>query len=62
VETGSARAIFSAPERERTKRFISTINAAHTYDIWARAWCRKVWAVFGRHHALFLWFRSGFRF
>ncbi|EJZ20899.1 amino acid ABC transporter ATP-binding protein [Rhizobium sp. Pop5] len=33
VETGSARAIFSAPERERTKRFISTINAAHTYDI-----------------------------
>jgi cystine transport system ATP-binding protein len=33
VETGSARTIFSAPERERTKRFISTINAAHTYDI-----------------------------
>ncbi|ABC92748.1 probable amino acid ABC transporter, ATP-binding protein [Rhizobium etli CFN 42] len=33
VETGSAKAIFSAPERERTKRFISTINAAHTYDI-----------------------------
>ncbi|RUM24776.1 amino acid ABC transporter ATP-binding protein [Rhizobium vallis] len=33
VETGSARAIFNAPERERTKRFISTINAAHTYDI-----------------------------
>ncbi|ACI57099.1 amino acid ABC transporter ATP-binding protein [Rhizobium acidisoli] len=33
VETGSARAIFTAPERERTKRFISTINAAHTYDI-----------------------------
>ncbi|MDO3432707.1 amino acid ABC transporter ATP-binding protein [Rhizobium sp. CBN3] len=33
VETGSAKAIFSAPKRERTKRFISTINAAHTYDI-----------------------------
>ena len=33
VETGSARSIFTAPERERTKRFISTINAAHTYDI-----------------------------
>ncbi|WP_028746496.1 amino acid ABC transporter ATP-binding protein [Rhizobium mesoamericanum] len=32
VETGSARNIFTAPERERTKRFISTINAAHTYD------------------------------
>ena len=33
VETGSARAIFNTPEKERTKRFISTINAAHTYDI-----------------------------
>ncbi|MBB3964348.1 MULTISPECIES: amino acid ABC transporter ATP-binding protein [Rhizobium] len=33
VETGSARNVFTAPERERTKRFISTINAAHTYDI-----------------------------
>ncbi|MFB2606577.1 ATP-binding cassette domain-containing protein, partial [Rhizobium phaseoli] len=33
VETGSARAIFTAPQRERTKRFISTINAAHSYDI-----------------------------
>jgi cystine transport system ATP-binding protein len=33
VETGSARNIFTAPERDRTKRFISTINAAHTYDI-----------------------------
>ncbi|MBO9126134.1 MULTISPECIES: amino acid ABC transporter ATP-binding protein [unclassified Rhizobium] len=33
VETGSAKNIFTAPERERTKRFISTINAAHTYDI-----------------------------
>ena len=30
---GRARAIFSTPERERTKRFISTINAAHSYDI-----------------------------
>ena len=27
VETGSARRIFTAPERERTKRFISTITA-----------------------------------
>ncbi|PKA39124.1 ATP-binding protein [Rhizobium sullae] len=33
VETGTAKAIFTAPERERTKRFISTINAAHTYEI-----------------------------
>ncbi|WP_112942694.1 amino acid ABC transporter ATP-binding protein [Rhizobium sp.] len=33
VETGSAKNIFTAPERDRTKRFISTINAAHTYDI-----------------------------
>jgi L-cystine transport system ATP-binding protein len=33
VETGTAKSIFTAPERERTKRFISTINAAHTYDI-----------------------------
>ncbi|WP_087001818.1 amino acid ABC transporter ATP-binding protein [Rhizobium sullae] len=33
VETGAAKAIFTAPERERTKRFISTINAAHTYEI-----------------------------
>jgi cystine transport system ATP-binding protein len=33
VETGNARRMFTAPERERTKRFISTINAANTYDI-----------------------------
>ncbi|APO76777.1 L-cystine ABC transporter ATP-binding protein TcyC [Rhizobium etli 8C-3] len=33
VETGTAKSIFTAPERERTKRFISTINAAHSYDI-----------------------------
>jgi cystine transport system ATP-binding protein len=33
VETGTARAIFGAPEQERTKRFISTLNAGHSYDI-----------------------------
>lgn len=33
VETGSARDMFAAPQRERTKQFISTINSAHTYDI-----------------------------
>jgi cystine transport system ATP-binding protein len=33
VETGTARGIFTAPQRERTKQFISTINAAHSYDI-----------------------------
>jgi cystine transport system ATP-binding protein len=33
VETGSARNIFSAPQQERTKRFISTISATQTYDI-----------------------------
>ncbi|MET0746755.1 MAG: amino acid ABC transporter ATP-binding protein [Rhizobium sp.] len=33
VETGSARSIFTTPQRERTKQFISTINAAHSYDI-----------------------------
>lgn len=33
VETGSAGDIFTAPQRERTKQFISSINAAHSYDI-----------------------------
>jgi cystine transport system ATP-binding protein len=33
VETGAARTIFTAPTRERTKRFISTLNASHSYDI-----------------------------
>ena len=33
VETGAARRIFGAPEQERTKRFISTLNAGHSYDI-----------------------------
>ncbi|MGO4437319.1 amino acid ABC transporter ATP-binding protein [Rhizobium sp. RAF56] len=33
VETGKARDVFTAPTRERTKRFISTLNASHTYDI-----------------------------
>jgi cystine transport system ATP-binding protein len=33
VETGSARSIFGAPTQERTKRFISTLNAGHSYDI-----------------------------
>lgn len=30
VETGSAEAIFRNPERERTRRFVSSINAAQT--------------------------------
>lgn len=33
VETGSARSIFNTPARERTKRFVSTLTAGHTYDI-----------------------------
>ncbi|NLR99388.1 amino acid ABC transporter ATP-binding protein [Rhizobium sp. P38BS-XIX] len=33
VETGSSRNVFSAPTQERTKRFISTLNAGHSYDI-----------------------------
>jgi len=33
VESGSARSIFTAPLRDRTKQFISTINAAHSYEI-----------------------------
>ncbi|MFJ6324456.1 MULTISPECIES: amino acid ABC transporter ATP-binding protein [unclassified Rhizobium] len=33
VETGSSRNIFGAPAQERTKQFISTLNAGHSYDI-----------------------------
>lgn len=33
VETGSARDLFTAPRQERTRQFVSTINAANTYDI-----------------------------
>ncbi len=33
VETGSADDIFLRPERERTKRFVATINAANSYEI-----------------------------
>lgn len=33
VETGSAHAIFTKPQRERTRKFVATINAAHSYDI-----------------------------
>ncbi|EEQ93726.1 amino acid ABC transporter ATP-binding protein [Brucella intermedia] len=33
VETGSAHEVFTRPTRERTKQFVATINAAHTYDI-----------------------------
>ena len=33
VETGPSRTIFGAPQQERTKQFISTLNAGHSYDI-----------------------------
>jgi cystine transport system ATP-binding protein len=33
VETGSSSSIFGAPSQERTKQFISTLNAGHSYDI-----------------------------
>ena len=33
VETGSSRSIFGAPTQERTRQFISTLNACHNYDI-----------------------------
>ncbi|MDL2404311.1 amino acid ABC transporter ATP-binding protein [Rhizobium calliandrae] len=33
VETGPSRSIFGAPTQERTKQFISTLNAGHSYDI-----------------------------
>lgn len=33
VETGTARDVFVRPEHNRTKQFVATINAAHSYDI-----------------------------
>ena len=33
VESGAPRDIFQAPERERTKRFIASLNTAVSYDI-----------------------------
>jgi cystine transport system ATP-binding protein len=33
VEQGAPNAIFQAPERERTKKFIASLNAGHSYDI-----------------------------
>jgi cystine transport system ATP-binding protein len=33
VESGPPKRIFSAPERERTKRFIASLSAPHDYDI-----------------------------
>ncbi len=33
VETGSSHNVFSNPSQQRTKQFISTLNAGHSYDI-----------------------------
>jgi len=33
LQDSAASQTRTTPEKERTKRFISTINAAHTYDI-----------------------------
>ena len=33
VEQGPPRTVFSAPERERTKKFIASLSAPHSYDI-----------------------------
>ncbi|CAH0342786.1 amino acid ABC transporter ATP-binding protein [Rhizobium sp. CECT 9324] len=33
VESGAPKNIFQTPERERTKRFISSLSAGHSYDI-----------------------------
>jgi cystine transport system ATP-binding protein len=33
VETGPSRTIFGAPVQQRTQRFVSTLNAGHSYDI-----------------------------
>jgi cystine transport system ATP-binding protein len=33
VESGPPRAIFRTPERDRTKRFIASLNTAVSYDI-----------------------------
>jgi cystine transport system ATP-binding protein len=33
VESGAPKRIFSAPERERTKRFIASLSATHSHEI-----------------------------
>lgn len=33
VESGPPKAIFQAPERERMKRFVASLNTAVSYDI-----------------------------
>jgi cystine transport system ATP-binding protein len=33
VESGAPKSIFQTPERERTKKFISSLSAGHSYDI-----------------------------
>ena len=33
VESGAPRNIFQTPERERTKKFISSLSAGNSYDI-----------------------------
>ena len=33
VESGAPKDIFQTPERERTKRFIASLNTAVSYDI-----------------------------
>ena len=33
VESGAPRTLFSAPERERTKKFIASLSAPQSYDI-----------------------------
>jgi cystine transport system ATP-binding protein len=33
VESGPPKKIFSAPERERTKRFIASLSAPQSYEI-----------------------------
>ena len=33
VESGAPKTIFSAPERERTKKFIASLSAPHDYEI-----------------------------
>ncbi|UJW76930.1 amino acid ABC transporter ATP-binding protein [Rhizobium sp. SL42] len=33
VESGAPKTIFQAPERDRTKKFISSLSAGHSYDI-----------------------------
>ena len=33
VESGAPKSIFQTPERERTKKFISSLSAGNNYDI-----------------------------